>query len=183
MHSEQCPLSKILAIIFTVHKELISVVEFLRGVPVTRVFADGASFEADFNLMTQLAMGVTLIAGAFLARAKRYSAHGICQTVVLLLNLAMIAYVMWPSFYGAVLPVLPNHLMDSYYGVASAHGFVAVSAELFGLYLLLVAGTDILPDQLRVRRLKLWMRVELGLWWIGIVTGVLTYYVWYAGAP
>ena len=30
-----------------------------------------------------------------------------------------------------------------------------------------------------VRRRKLWMRVELGLWWIVIVTGVLTYYVWY----
>ena len=147
-----------------------------------RVFANGASVEADLNLVTQLAMGVALIAGAFLARAKRYTAHGICQTVVLLLNLAMNAYVMWPSFYSDVLPVLPNHLTDSYYGVSSAHGFVAVSAELFGLYLLLVAGTNILPDHLRVQRLKLWMRVELGLWWIGIVTGVLTYYIWYSWA-
>ncbi len=144
-----------------------------------RIFANGASFDADLNLIIQLAMGVALIAGAFLARAKRYTAHGICQTAVLLLNLAMIAYVMWPSFYSDVLPVLPNHLMDSYYGVASAHGFVAISTELFGLYLLLVAGTDMLSDRLRVRHLKLWMRVELGLWWIGIITGVLTYYVWY----
>jgi hypothetical protein len=49
------------------------------------------------NLVVQVAMGVALIAGAFLARAKRYTAHGICQTAVLLLNLAMILYVMWPS--------------------------------------------------------------------------------------
>jgi hypothetical protein len=42
------------------------------------------------NLVVQVAMGVALIADAFLARAKRYTAHGICQTAVLLLNLAMI---------------------------------------------------------------------------------------------
>ena len=50
----------------------------------------GPSFKADVNLVVQVTMGVALIAGAFLARAKRYTAHGICQTAVLLLNLAMI---------------------------------------------------------------------------------------------
>jgi uncharacterized membrane protein YozB (DUF420 family) len=92
------------------------------------------------NLVVQVAMGVALIAGAFLARTKRYTAHGICQTAVLLLNLAMILYVMWPSFYSEVLPVLPKHLTDSYYGVSSAHGVLGVSAELFALYIALVAG-------------------------------------------
>lgn len=143
----------------------------------------GASFMADVNLVVQVAMGVALIAGAFLARAKRYTAHGICQTAVLLLNLAMILYVMWPSFYTEVLPVLPNHLTDGYYGVSSAHGVLGVSAELFGLYIALVAGTTILPSRLCVRRLRMWMRIELALWWIVIVTGVLTYYVWYARTP
>jgi hypothetical protein len=37
-------------------------------------------------------MGVALIAGAFLARAKRYTGHGICQAAVLLLNLIMIRF-------------------------------------------------------------------------------------------
>ena len=107
---------------------------------MTGFFRTGASFKADVNLVVQVAMGVALIAGAFLARAKRYTAHGICQTAVLLLNLAMILYVMWPSFYSEVLPVLPNHLTDSYYGVPSAHGVLGVSAEVFGLYIALVAG-------------------------------------------
>jgi uncharacterized membrane protein YozB (DUF420 family) len=141
----------------------------------------GASFKADLNLVVQIAMGVALIAGAFLARAKRYAAHGICQSSVLLVNLAMILYIMWPSFHAGVLPALPEHLTDSYYGVVSAHGVLGASTELFGLYLLLV-GTQVLPLSLRVRRLKLWMRVELGLWWIVIVTGVLTYCVWYLQA-
>jgi uncharacterized membrane protein YozB (DUF420 family) len=154
----------------------------MRELPAIRVFVRGASFKANVNLLVQVGMGGTLIAGASLARAKRYTAHGICQSAVLLLNLALIAYVMWPSFCQDVLPVLPYHLTDSYYGVASAHGVLAVTAELFGLYLLEVAATNTVPARLRVQRLKLWMRVELGLWWVAIVTGVLTYYVWYAGS-
>lgn len=138
----------------------------------------GASFEADLNLVTQFAMGVALIFGACLARAKRYTAHGVCQAAVLLLNLVMIVYVMWPSLYNQVLPALPKHLTERYYGAAVAHGVLGVSAELFGFYLLLLAGTEILPPGLRIRRLRLWMRVELGLWWTVIVSGVLTYYVW-----
>jgi uncharacterized membrane protein YozB (DUF420 family) len=141
-----------------------------------------AGFKANFNLVCQLAMGVALIGGVFLARAKRYTAHGICQAAVMLLNLIAIASVMWPSFYGQVLPVLPKHLSDSYYGAAAAHGFLGAIAELFGLYILLAVGTNTLPRRLRISRWKLWMRIELLLWWVVIVTGVLTYYVWYADA-
>ena len=143
----------------------------------------GAGLKANLNLALQLAMGVALIGGGFLARAKRYTAHGICQTSVLLLNSTTIAFVMWPSFYGQVMPALPKHLTDRYYGVATTHGILGGIAELFGLYIVLVAGTGVLPLSLRISRWKLWMRVELGLWWVVIVTGVLTYYVWYAQAP
>jgi hypothetical protein len=55
-------------------------------------------------------------------------------------------------------------------------------AEMLGLYIVLAVGTDILPGRLRISRLRLWMRIELALWWVVIVTGVLTYYVWYADA-
>jgi uncharacterized membrane protein YozB (DUF420 family) len=143
----------------------------------------GAGLKANFNLVSQLAMGAALIGGGLLARAKRYTAHGICQSAVLLLNLIMIAVVMWPSFYGQVLPVLPRHLADRYYGAATAHGILGAIAELLGLYIVLAVGTDILPSRLRISRWKLWMRIELVLWWVVIVTGVLTYYVWYGETP
>jgi hypothetical protein len=102
---------------------------------------------------------------------------------VLLLNLIMIVFVMWPSFYGQVLPVLPKHLADHYYGAATAHGILGAIAEVLGLYIVLAVGTEILPHRVRIIRWKLWMRIELVLWWAVIVTGVLTYYVWYAEAP
>jgi len=143
----------------------------------------GATFKADVNLVAQLAMGVVLIAGTFLARAKRYTAHGICQTAVMFLNLAMILSIMWPSFDGQVLPALPNHLTDTYYGVGTAHGILGGVAELFGIYLALAAGTEVLPRSVRVQRWKIWMRVELGLWWAVILSGAVTYYVWYVQTP
>src|ERR1700693_294486 len=78
-----------------------------------------AGFGADLNLTIQIAMGVALIFGAFLARAKRFVAHGICHTVVLVLHLVMIWFVMWPSFHSHVLPRLPRRLGKRFYAVAT----------------------------------------------------------------
>ena len=139
-----------------------------------------ASFSADLNLLIQVAMGIALIVGAFLARAKRYTAHGICQAAVLILNLPMIALVMWPSLRVRVLPRLSSHLWKRSYAIATAHGVLAALAEVFGLYILLVAGTNILPHSWRFQRWKLWMRIELVLWWVVLLTGFATYHAWYA---
>jgi uncharacterized membrane protein YozB (DUF420 family) len=139
-----------------------------------------AGFGADLNLLIQIAMGVLLLVGAFLARAKRYAAHGVCQTAVLILNLPMIALVMWPSLHSRVLPRLPRHFAKRYYVVATAHGVLGALAEVLGLYILLVAGTNMLPATWRFQRWKLWMRIELTLWWVVLFSGIGTYYIWYA---
>jgi hypothetical protein len=57
----------------------------LRFLPREGYLGTGATFEADLNLVVQL-MGLALIAGSLLAKRKRYTAHGICQTTVLLLK-------------------------------------------------------------------------------------------------
>ena len=138
-----------------------------------------AGFDADLNVLIQVAMGAALIAGAFLARRKLYTAHGVCQTTVLLLNLILIALMMWPSFHLQVLPHLTKHLGKRYYAIAAVHGALGMMAELLGLYIVLVAGTNILPKQLRFRRWKLWMRIELALWLFVLLTGIGTYFIWY----
>jgi hypothetical protein len=139
-----------------------------------------ANFGADTNLLIQFTMGIALISGAFLARAKRYTAHGICQSLVLLLNLPMIALVMWPSFHARVLPRLPSRLVKRNYAIATVHGALGAVAEILGFYIALVAGTNVLPVKWRIQRWKLWMRIELILWWIVLLTGFGTYYFWYA---
>jgi uncharacterized membrane protein YozB (DUF420 family) len=139
-----------------------------------------AGFGADLNLIIQLIMGLALIGGAFLARAKRYVAHGICMTTVLVLNLVPIAVIMLPSFAQLVLPRLASHLHNRYYAMAAVHGVLGSAAELLGLYVLLVAGTNLLPEAWRFRRWKLWMRLELALWMAVLLSGTGTYIVWYA---
>jgi uncharacterized membrane protein YozB (DUF420 family) len=138
-----------------------------------------AGFGADLNLTIQVIMGLALIAGAFLARAKRYAAHGACMAAVLLLNLVAIAVVMLPSFAQLVLPRLAGHLHKRYYTVAAVHGILGSAAELLGLYVLLVAGTNWLPEAWRFRRWKFWMRLELALWMAGLLSGIGVYIVWY----
>lgn len=138
-----------------------------------------AGFGADITLVIQIGMGVALIAGVFLARAKRFLMHGICQTTVLLLNLVIIALFMWPSFSFQVLPGLPKHFAKLHYRVAVLHGTLGGMTELLGLYILLVAGTNIVPKAWRFRRWKLWMRVELALWFFVLLIGVGTYLIWY----
>jgi uncharacterized membrane protein YozB (DUF420 family) len=151
----------------------------LMFLPMKGFLGTGATFEADLNLIVQVIMGVVLIAGAFLARKKCYKTHGICQTMVLLLNLLMIGLVMWPSFQQQVQPALSKLPHRAYYQVAAMHAILGIVAELLGLYIVVVAGTKILPERLRFKHWKCWMRTELVLWVIVLLTGLGTYYTWY----
>jgi uncharacterized membrane protein YozB (DUF420 family) len=151
----------------------------LAFIPVKGFLGTGATFGADLNFVVQLVMGAALIAGALLARHKRYTAHGICQTTVLLLNLVMIGLVMWPSFQQQVKPALSKVLHKWYYEAAAIHAVLGIAAELLGLYIVTVAGTNVLPQWLRFNNWKLWMRTELALWAIVLVSGVGTYCAWY----
>ncbi len=122
--------------------------------PMKGFLGTGAPFGADLNLVVQLVMGIALIAGALLAKYKRYRAHGICQTSVLLLNLLMIGLVMWPSFQQQVKPALSKAFHKWYYKVAIIHAALGIGAELLGLYIVIVAGTNVLPQWLRFKRLE-----------------------------
>src|SRR2546425_11582189 len=103
----------------------------------------GATFGADANLIVQAAMGAALLAGTYLARRRSYTAHGICQTTVMLLNLVMIALVMWPSFQRQGTPALPADLGDRYYAVGTAHAARGAAAAPCGRDLVVGAATGI----------------------------------------
>ena len=139
----------------------------------------GATFAADVNFIVQLAMGGALIVGVILAKQKRYKAHGACQMTVLLLNVWMIALTMWPSFREQVIPHISKTLKRGYYAIATVHMLLGTSAELLGLYIVLVAGTELIPPSLRFRHWKRWMRIELALWFLALTWGLGTYYEWY----
>jgi len=146
------------------------------------ILRSDAPLAADCVLLSEIAMGLALIAGSVLARRRRYRAHGWCQSAVVLLNLLVIALFMAPSFGRAVAPELFRHIGRSYYWLPTAHGVLGIGAELLALYILLVAGTNILPQRYRFTRYKPWMRSALALWWLVLLLGLATYIRWY-GVP
>jgi hypothetical protein len=127
----------------------------------------------------ELAMGVTLLAGAILARLRKFQAHAWCQSVVVVLNAGVIAMAMLPSLRRHVVPGIPMKLGRSFYALATAHAALGAIVECAGLYLILAAGTTLVPEKLRLIRYKLWMRSVLVGWWIVLLLGVATYVRWY----
>jgi hypothetical protein len=138
-----------------------------------------APLAADVVLLLEMAMGIGLLVGGWLARTKRFRQHAWCQSVIVLLNLAVIAVVMTPSFRGQVLPRIPAKLGRPYFALATVHATLGGVTELAGLYLLLAAGTRILPERLQITRYKAWMRTVLALWWTVLFLGFATYARWY----
>jgi len=124
-------------------------------------------------------MGLALLAGMVLARRGRYRGHAWCQSAVVLLNLVAIALTMASSFRRSFTPPIPAGFRNSYYVLAAAHAALGTLAELFALYILMVAGTNILPKRLRFNRYGRWMRAALVLWWVALLFGLATYVRWY----
>jgi len=134
---------------------------------------------ANVVLLLEIAMGVGLLVGARLARKGRFRQHAWCQSVIVLLNLAVVAVMMIPSFRVHVLPRVPAKLGKAYYALATTHGAFGTVTELAGLYILLSAGTSVLPEKLRITKYKVWMRSVLVLWWVVLLLGIATYTRWY----
>jgi uncharacterized membrane protein YozB (DUF420 family) len=124
-------------------------------------------------------MGIGLLLGARLARKGRFRQHAWCQSTIVLLNLAVIVVMMIPSFRVHVLPRVPAKLGKANYSLATTHGAIGTVTELAGLYILLSAGTSVLPEKFRITKYKLWMRSVLVLWWVVLLLGLATYARWY----
>jgi uncharacterized membrane protein YozB (DUF420 family) len=134
---------------------------------------------ADLTLLLELAMGVVLLIGALLARLGRFRQHAWCQSVIVLLNIVLIVVTMIPSFHLHVSPKIPIRLGKAYYALATAHAALGGAAEIGGLYILLAAGTSVLPEKFRITNYKVWMRSVLLLWGLVLLSGVATYLRWY----
>jgi uncharacterized membrane protein YozB (DUF420 family) len=147
---------------------------------LTEIFLETAAPPAaNVVVVLEIGMGLALLAGVWLARKRRFRQHAWCQSTVVLLNLAVIVVMMIPSFRVHVLPRIPARLGRAYYALATAHAALGTVTELVGLYILLSAGTSVLPEKLRITNYKAWMRTVLVLWWVVLLLGFATYARWY----
>jgi len=134
---------------------------------------------ADVVLLLEMGLGIGLLIGAVLARARRFRAHAMCQAGIVLLNTVIIALVMIPSFRVHVSPKIPLKLGKAYYALATIHAVLGSVVECGAVYLLLAAGTKVLPEKLRLASYKFWMRSVLAGWWVVLLLGLATYARWY----
>jgi uncharacterized membrane protein YozB (DUF420 family) len=138
-----------------------------------------APLGADVALVIEVAMALALLLGMLLARRRHYRAHAWCQSAVVLLNVVVIGQFMAPSFRSQVAPKIPARLGRPFYALATVHAALGCIAELLGVYIVLAAGTNILPKKLSLVHYKRWMRTALLIWWLALLLGVATYACWY----
>jgi uncharacterized membrane protein YozB (DUF420 family) len=150
---------------------------------VSGILGTGAPFFADVVFLFELAAGIALLAGMFIVRAGHVRWHAYLQSSIVLVNLPVVLAWMVPSYLSNVLPGLPGDIGQAGYLVPTLMLVLGALAEGIGVYVILVAGTNWIPERWRFRSYKWWMRSVLGLWWVVLVLGLLTYYVWYVAPP
>lgn len=134
---------------------------------------------ADVVAVFEVAIAVSLVVGMFLVRAGHIRLHKYLQSSIVLVNIPVVLAWMVPQYLANVLPDVGSELGQPYYLLPTLGLLVGGAAEILGVFILLVAGTNWIPEAWRFRRYKVWMRIELGLWWSVVVIGLSIYYVWY----
>ena len=136
----------------------------------------GAPFGADLNLLLQIGVGVLLLGGMALARRGRYRTHGMCQSTGFVLAVAMTILWMIPAFHAIHADALGRGVVNRVTLAVAAHVVVGTVALVVGAWVVLVAGTSLVPARLRFSNYKRWMRSLLTLWWLAIILGVAIYH-------
>jgi uncharacterized membrane protein YozB (DUF420 family) len=133
-------------------------------------------------LAVEIGFALALVVGQLLVRRGHVRVHAYLQSTIVLANLPIVALWMLPSYLTNVAPGLPGELAEPFYLFPTLMLIVGATVEALGVYVLLVAGTNLVPERFRFRRYKLWMRAVVVLWWSVLLAGIATYYVWYVSA-
>ena len=133
---------------------------------------------ADVNLALEILLLLGLTFGAWLARTGRIEAHRVNQTVWVLVNAALVAFIMFASMQDVAI-VKISDLAGRRHWVTWLHAAIGTLTVAGGLWLVLQMN-DILPRRLHIAWWKTLMRCTLAGYWAVALLGLTTYYIWYA---
>jgi hypothetical protein len=88
----------------------------------------------------------------------------------------MTAIWMLPAYHANYGPAI-FRLGNRVNAATAAHVVTGTGALLLGVYVVLVAGTPLVPGRLRFGNYKVWMRTLIAVWWLALLLGVLTYWM------
>jgi uncharacterized membrane protein YozB (DUF420 family) len=150
---------------------------------VSAILGTAAPVYSDLVVLFEVAAAVALLAGMFVVRSGRVRAHAYLQSTIVLVNVPVVLSWMVPQYLRYVAPTVGSQLGAWATLLPTLMLVLGVVVEATGIYIVLVAGTNWIPERWRFRNYKLWMRTTLGLWWVVLVLGLLTYYAWYVLPP
>jgi uncharacterized membrane protein YozB (DUF420 family) len=136
-----------------------------------------ANWAADLNLIVQIASLLVLVAARVQAKRRNLNVHHRWMMVIVAVNAVMIVAIMNPSLF-RLLPSAVRDLGAPALVLPLPHAVVGALAELMGLYAVLYIRMD-LPDSLRPRNVKWFMRITFLLWALALLGGIVLYWVRY----
>lgn len=143
-----------------------------------------AGLLADLNLLAYLLLLLPLMAiGFYFARRKWFEPHHkYVMTGITVVNWLLIGFVMLSSFTDGVAPNVPDNLSDDFYLFPTIHLVTGGIAQIIATYLVLRMWLEKrLPQWMKVRNIKRYMRLTLSLWVVTALLGILIYITWYGG--
>jgi uncharacterized membrane protein YozB (DUF420 family) len=143
--------------------------------------ATTAPLGADVSLVLTLFAAVLFTIGWRLAVRGRYEAHRWVQTAAAALNAVVVFSWMIRSLVRNILPGIPAKLGEKTYAVATVHGLVGMIGLVLGVVVVL-RGNELVPQRLRFKDYKRFMRVSYALYMLGTLTGAILFVVAYGGS-
>jgi hypothetical protein len=134
---------------------------------------------ADVNLLLEIVLVLGLTFGFYLARTGKIEAHRVNQTTWVLVNAALVAFIMVSSLQDVKVNTLSD-LSSARYAVTWLHALIGTLTVASGLWLVLQMN-DILPQRVHIAWWKTLMRLTLTGYWLVVLLGFATYYLWYMG--
>jgi hypothetical protein len=133
---------------------------------------------ADINLGLELLLVLGLTWGMGLARSGNIEAHRVNQTIWVLVNAALVIFIMVSAMASFKIPNL-KAMTNLGNAITVLHAIFGVLTVAGGTWLVLQMN-DVLPARWHVRRWKGLMRATLVGYWAVALLGIATYYYWYA---
>jgi len=133
-----------------------------------------APFVSDLSLILILLTAVLFTIGWQLARHGLYEAHRWVQTVTAVINTVVVLGFMINSYISHILPGIPTKLLTGDYAITTIHAFVGMIGLLLGIFVVL-RGNELVPNALRFKNYKLFMRTSYVVYMLATLLGVLVY--------
>lgn len=137
-----------------------------------------ANFAADMTLTLSLLVVTLFSIGYYLARHGKYDVHKWVQTSGVLLNVVLVLWLMLLPYRSFILRDEGGPREMIFYQVTMLHAAVGLFAFFLGSFVVL-RGHKLVPQFLRFKNYKLFMRTAYALYLTTTALGVALYYTWY----